>query len=375
MLINANSKKILLVVTGSVAAIKTIDLIKNLKGYGMTVTALLTESAKRYNLVNENEVCEVSENPVLTIFDFSGENSKSWSVLNDSDAVLVSPSSANFMKRMVVSDILGTAIVQSYKLRIISPAMNVRMWRHPAVQRNVRSLLKTSWHFLGPVEGKMACGEYGLGRMMRVDDIGKGVNNLIQGNTHKPELELYKKALIPNPSLITGVKVSATKSRKVLLIVHGAKDAENTGSLVERLKANGCHVTCVLSKEARQFISMDKLTELSGNIVYTEHYQEDEQGMEHITLSREADLLLIAPAAKNNVKEMAEGGASDLVGDIYLATDKPVFVLPSRDPEQTPLQKHLELIKSDGAKALNIDYNDGQHAENIALQINSAFTN
>jgi hypothetical protein len=89
-------------------------------------------------------------------------------------------------------------------------------------------------------------------------------------------------------------------------------------------------------------------------MAYTHHYQNDVQGMEHIRLPERSDIVMIAPATADYVKEMAQGGAHSFTGCLYLASKKPVVVVPSIDPVCAPDAADLKTLRSDGASVLNI---------------------
>ena len=118
--------------------------------------------------------------------------------------------------------------------------------------------------------------------------------------------------------------------KKILLIVTGGIAAYRTLDLIREIKRQGDDVTCVLTSGAQQFVQPLSFGSLSGNKVYTELFDLDnESEMGHINLSRQHDLIVVAPATANILSKMSYGVADDLASTILLATDKPIMVVPS----------------------------------------------
>jgi phosphopantothenoylcysteine decarboxylase / phosphopantothenate---cysteine ligase len=118
--------------------------------------------------------------------------------------------------------------------------------------------------------------------------------------------------------------------RRVLLIISGGIAAYKSLDLIRRLRERGCAVRCVMTKAAEQFVTPLAVQSLSEDKVYTELWSlTDESEMGHIRLSREADLLVVAPATADLMARMAAGMANDLAATTLLATDKPVLIAPS----------------------------------------------
>ncbi|BAE49006.1 bifunctional phosphopantothenoylcysteine decarboxylase/phosphopantothenate--cysteine ligase CoaBC [Paramagnetospirillum magneticum] len=118
--------------------------------------------------------------------------------------------------------------------------------------------------------------------------------------------------------------------RRVLLIISGGIAAYKSLELIRRLKDRGCAVRCILTKGGANFVTPLSVAALSGDKVYQETFSlNDEAEMGHIRLSREADLVVVAPATANLLAKMAAGIADDLASTALLATDKPVLVAPA----------------------------------------------
>ena len=174
-------KHITLIVTGSIAAVKTFDLALQLQASGAEVSIIVTNAAQQW--VTKKAAMLLAKGEVLTTNDIDTSPDRLHVLLNKSDSLCVAPASADFIKQLTYKDsLLAEAIRASGKPLIVAPAMNVMMWQHPATQRNVRQLLDDGVQFLGPVHGKMACGDVGYGRFMPPDDIAAAVNGCVQSS-------------------------------------------------------------------------------------------------------------------------------------------------------------------------------------------------
>lgn len=166
---NLSGKHVLLIVSGGIAAYKTLDLIRRLRERGAAVTAVLTKAAKQF--VTPLSVASLSGNKVYDdLFSLTDETEMGHIQLSRaSDFVLVAPATADLMAKAangLADDLASTLLLATDKAPAFVPAMNVRMWTHPATQRNVAVLRAAGCAILGPADGEMACGEFGPGRMI-----------------------------------------------------------------------------------------------------------------------------------------------------------------------------------------------------------------
>ncbi len=161
-------KAILLIVGGGIAAYKSLDLTRRLKERGASVRAILTRAGAKF--VTPLSLSVLSEEKAFTdLFDLKDEAEIGHIRLSrEADLIVVAPATADLLAKMAhgLADDLATAVLLATdKTVLVAPAMNVRMWEHPATERNVATLRADGVAFVGPGEGEMACGEYGLGRM------------------------------------------------------------------------------------------------------------------------------------------------------------------------------------------------------------------
>ncbi len=162
------NKKILLIVGGGISAYKSLDLIRLLQKKGSSIKVILTKSGKKF--VTSLSISSLSKNRVFEdIFDEKKTGKMDHISLSRwADAILVLPTTANFMSRLSrgnADDLATTVILAADKEIFLIPAMNVRMWMHKATQKNFNTLFNYGYRFIGPVDGEMACGEYGKGKM------------------------------------------------------------------------------------------------------------------------------------------------------------------------------------------------------------------
>ncbi len=161
-------KRILLIIGGGIAAYKALDLIRRLKERGAAVTPVLTRAATEF--VTPLSVSALAGEKVHThLFDLTDEAEMGHIQLSRvADLIVVAPATADLMARMAqgrADDLAATLLLATDTRVLIAPAMNVRMWNHPATQRNLATLRADGVLTVGPNEGDMACGEHGPGRM------------------------------------------------------------------------------------------------------------------------------------------------------------------------------------------------------------------
>ena len=161
-------KHILLIVGGGIAAYKACELIRLARKAGMKVTCVLTDGGAHF--VTPMTLAALSENPVhTTLWDLKNEAEMGHIQLSrEADLIVVAPATADLLAKMAggqASDLATTLLLATDKPVLAAPAMNVRMWLHPATQRNVAQLRADGVSVMAPDEGAMACGEFGPGRL------------------------------------------------------------------------------------------------------------------------------------------------------------------------------------------------------------------
>lgn len=190
---SATPAKILLIIGGGIAAYKALELVRLMKKAGMTVRAVLTKAGAQF--VTPLSLASLTGHPVHQAL-FSPEDETTMGHIELSrwaDLIVVAPATAGLMAKAangLADDLASTALLATDKRVLLAPAMNVRMWKHPAVKANLARL--TGFNGLhgmavvGPDEGEMACGEYGPGRMAEPAAILEAVQGLLAGAAGRP---------------------------------------------------------------------------------------------------------------------------------------------------------------------------------------------
>ncbi len=178
-------KRILLVIAGGIAAYKSLDLIRRLRERGASVRPIMTRGAQEF--ITPLAVGALSASHVYTEL-FSREDEQDVGhirLARECDLVLVAPATADLMAKMangLADDLASTVLLATDRPVLVAPAMNPKMWAHPATQRNVAVLQGDGIQMIGPMEGEMAeSGERGRGRMAEPLDIVAGVEDLLSG--------------------------------------------------------------------------------------------------------------------------------------------------------------------------------------------------
>ena len=183
------SKRILLIIGGGIAAYKSLELIRLIKKAGLEVRVVMTKAAHEF--ITPLTAAALSGDTVYTdLFDLTNETEMGHIMLSrQADLVVVAPATADLMAKQaqgLANDLASTLLLATDKRVLLAPAMNVRMWHHPATQRNLETLKADGVLFTGPDEGDMACGEYGLGRMSEPEAILAAIQFHITGGIDGP---------------------------------------------------------------------------------------------------------------------------------------------------------------------------------------------
>ncbi len=140
------------------------------------------------------------------------------------------------------------------------------------------------------------------------------------------------------------------KDKKILLIICGGIAAYKSLETIRILKKNGCEIKTILTKSAREFVTPLSIVSLSQGRVYEDLFNiENEREMDHIKLSRWADLILVEPATANTISKLAKGSSEDLASTVILASNKPIFLVPAMNVrmwEHPSTKKNLEILKT-----------------------------
>jgi phosphopantothenoylcysteine synthetase/decarboxylase len=181
------SKRIVLGVTGSIAAYKAADLTSQLTKHGCDVHVIMTADALRF--ISPLAFKTLSRHPVVTdLYDEEeGWKPAHIQLADDADLLLVAPATANTIAKLALGlagDALGcVALALNPKARVlVAPAMNGKMWLHPATQQNVATLKSRGAEFIGPEEGLLSCGYEGLGRLWPVETVAERAIEMVSNS-------------------------------------------------------------------------------------------------------------------------------------------------------------------------------------------------
>ena len=195
-------KRILLIIGGGIAAYKSLLLIRLLRAAGAAVTPVLTRAGAEF--VTPLSVSALAGEKVYSaLFDLTDEAEMGHIQLSRvADLIVVAPATADLLAKMAqgrADDLASTLLLATDTAVLVAPAMNVRMWHHPATQRNLAQLRADGVGFVGPEAGEMACGEFGIGRMAEPEAIFASIAAALQsgplagrhilvtsGPTHEP---------------------------------------------------------------------------------------------------------------------------------------------------------------------------------------------
>lgn len=179
-----SEKRVLLIVGGGIAAYKSLELVRLLRKAGVGVRPILTPAGREF--VTPLSLSALAEDKVYSeLFDLTDEAEMGHIELSRSaDLVVVAPATADLMAKAahgLAGDLAATTLLATDKPVLMAPAMNVRMWEHPATRRNLATLQADGVRFVGPDEGAMACGEFGHGRMAEPAAIFAAIMAELQG--------------------------------------------------------------------------------------------------------------------------------------------------------------------------------------------------
>ncbi|GGL16649.1 bifunctional phosphopantothenoylcysteine decarboxylase/phosphopantothenate--cysteine ligase CoaBC [Caulobacter rhizosphaerae] len=188
---STTTKRVLLIVGGGVAAYKALELTRLLRKAGVAVRPILTKAGAEF--VTALSLSALAEDKVYSeLFSLTDEAEMGHIELSRSaDLVVVAPATADLIAKAahgLAGDLASTTLLATDKPVLMAPAMNVRMWLHPATQRNVATLKADGVQFVGPDEGAMACGEFGPGRLAEPPLIFEAIMAALEG----PAAQFFK---------------------------------------------------------------------------------------------------------------------------------------------------------------------------------------
>lgn len=322
-----------LIVTGSVAAIKALPLIEKLKGLGFSITAFLTRAPEEWGWVSVNEIRESLNGNVFTHKEpFS---SKEQALLSSS-ILLIAPASADFLSQIVYASTDMGRTVQKVLEKggrvMVAPAMNVKMWEHAAVQRNVAKLVSQGAVLLGPVRGNMACGDFGYGRLIDPEELAEGVFAAWKKIFHPATT--YYETFLKNKEAQMSLPPRQRGDHILVALASQNIDWEAFENRVAMLRR--------LEKQAR-FIAdppwsehKDRIEKVTQSPLVVRHFQcPDMKGLEHIRLPEKASSLYFPFIDRPLAHGMIRAKTPTLCLCSFLASKAPV-VTTKEDVKSLP---------------------------------------
>jgi len=251
-------KRLILGITGGVAAYKSAELARLLTQGGIDVQVVMTESARQF--VGPATFQALTGNPVHTdLWDPSADNNMAHINLSrDVDAILIAPASANTIAKLVhgmADDLLTTLCLARDCPLAIAPAMNKQMWANPATQRNLELLQSDGVTILGPASGEQACGEVGLGRMLEANELADAVSQMGQsGVLHGQRVLITAGPTYEAIDAVRGI-TNISSGKMGYAVAQAAVEAGATVTLVSG-------PTCLLPPNVCDFINVTSAREM-----------------------------------------------------------------------------------------------------------------
>jgi phosphopantothenoylcysteine decarboxylase/phosphopantothenate--cysteine ligase len=213
-----SGRRILLIVSGGIAAYKALELVRLARRAGIAVTAVLTEAGARF--VTPLSLQALTEERVYTdLWSLTDESEMGHIQLSRAaDLIVVAPASADLLARHaagLANDLATTVLLATDKPVLVAPAMNVRMWLHPATVANIATLSARGVRFVGPEEGEMACHEVGPGRLAEPAAILDAILDLFRTGLERTGLLAGRHVLVtagPTQEPLDAVRVIANRS-------------------------------------------------------------------------------------------------------------------------------------------------------------------
>lgn len=176
-----SAPEVVLGVTGSIGAYRAADIVRHLRDAGYGVTCVLTQRATKF--ISPTTLQALSDRKAYTdLFDSDEAHVVHTALADRARVVVVAPATANIIGKFangLADDLLSCLLLATRAKLVFAPAMNVHMWQHPTVQRNVQTLKKLGVRFIGPDVGKLACGYEAIGHIAETEEIVRTIKQLV----------------------------------------------------------------------------------------------------------------------------------------------------------------------------------------------------
>lgn len=251
--------RVVLGITGGIAAYKAAELARSLTKKGIDVVCVMSDAAKEF--VTPLTLRTLTNNPVFCdMFHDAKEPGvpvEHIDLARNCDLMLIMPATANIIGKIacgIADDLLTTTIMACEKKVIIVPAMNKSMWQNPIVKENTARLKKLGYEFVGPKEGTLACGEYGAGHIEDLDTIiavveGALKKNSVSNGNHKSQITNLKSSALANKTIL----ITSGPTREYIddvRFISNPSSGKTGYYLAAEAKARGAKVVFVTGKTA-----------------------------------------------------------------------------------------------------------------------------
>ena len=366
-------KKIVLGITGGIAAYKMPELVRRLIEHGADVRVVMTDSAKAF--ITPLTLQAVSGNPVSdTLLDTEAERAMGHIALAKwADLLLIAPASANTIANIahgLANDLLGTIVLATNASIAVAPAMNQQMWHAEITQENIQKLKNRNMHVWGPGQGEQACGDVGFGRLLEVPELVEQVCGLYQEKTLANQHWVITAG--PTREAIDPVRyISNHSSGKMGYSI--AQAALNAGAKVTLISG---------PVNIPEPATADLIKVTSAEQMHQQALKQAKNADVFVACAAVADYR-VADIAEQKIKKTADNHHlqinlvknPDIVADVAALADKPFtvgFAAETQDVEQYALdkltRKNLDLIAANNV-ALS---GQGFNSDNNALTVFSA---
>lgn len=267
---SVTKRRLLLGVTGGIAAYKAAELARLLTQAGMDVQPVMTQSACQF--VGPITFQSLTGNPVYTnLWEANAINNMAHINLSRNvDAILVAPASADFIAKLahgMADDLLTTLCLARDCPLMLAPAMNRQMWENPATQRNLSILRQDGVNIVGPASGEQACGEVGMGRMLEACELMEAVQAFFQGGILQGQTVLVTAG--PTFEAIDAVRgITNSSSGKMGYAI--AQAAVEAGAQVILVSGPTCLTPPAVDKFIRVVSAVDMLNAVQAEIAHTD---------------------------------------------------------------------------------------------------------
>ena len=337
-----HAKHILLGVSGGIAGVKSAELVRHLRGFDAEIVPVLTQNAQRF--VTPTALQALSgQRPRTDLWDAEAEAAMGHIELARwADAVVIAPATANILAKLatgLADDLLTTLCLATTAPLFLAPAMNNKMWEHPATQRNVARLQGDGATILGPADGEQACGEFGPGRMLEPVEIAEAMMAALATRKCLAGVKVLVTAG-PTREFLDPVRFISNRSsgRQGFALAEAARDAGAavtliagpvhlpTPSGVERLDVvSASEMKAAVAKHVEAtdiFVSVAAVADYRPSFVHEKKLKKSERSSSEMRVALKENEDIIGSIANTHPRPFVVGFAAETHNPLDYARDK-----------------------------------------------------